>query len=224
MAKNRVLRTNNTYGMLVDVYGKAGLVKESFLWIKHMKLRGIFPDEVTMNTVVQVLKDAREYNRTYRFYKDWCNGRVELGDLDLDIIGDLKPISLKQFLLTELFRTGGMNNFSTPGASDMERSAGQLKEASNVFADMLKSRVMPDTFTFNTMIFICGSHGYLSEAEALLNKIEEWGISPDTKTYNIFLSLYDDVGNIDAVLLCYRKIKEVGLFLDEVTRRATLLG
>ncbi|KAL2536785.1 Pentatricopeptide repeat-containing protein [Forsythia ovata] len=77
MAKNGVLRTNNTYGMLVDVYGKAGLVKESLLWIKHMKLRGIFPDEVTMNTVVRVLKDAGEYNRADRFYKDWCNGRVE---------------------------------------------------------------------------------------------------------------------------------------------------
>ncbi|KAL2469180.1 Pentatricopeptide repeat-containing protein [Forsythia ovata] len=241
MAKNGVLPTNNTYGMLVDVYGKAGLVKESLLWIKHMKLRGIFPDEVTMNTVVRVLKDAGEYNRADRFYKDWCNGRVELGDLDLDIIGDSKPISLKQFLLTELFRTGGRNNFSTPGASDVERSvkkprltatyntlmdlygkAGQLKDASDVFADMLKSGVMPDTFTFNTMIFICGSHGYLSEAEALLNKMEEWGISPDTKTYNIFLSLYADVGNIDAVLLCYKKIKEVGLFPDEVTHRALL--
>ncbi|CAA3007091.1 pentatricopeptide repeat-containing protein At1g73710 [Olea europaea var. sylvestris] len=242
MAKNGVVPTNNTYGMLVDVYGKAGLVKESLLWIKHMKLRGIFPDEVTMNTVVRVLKDAGEYNRADRFYKDWCNGMVELGDLDLDIPGDSNTISLKQFLLTELFRTGGRNNFSTlGGTSDVEKSvkkprltatyntlidlygkAGRLKDASDVFEDMLKSGVMPDTFTFNTMIFICGTHGYLSEAEELLNKMEERGISPDTKTFNIFLTLYADVGNIDAVLLCYRKIREVGLFPDEVTHRAVL--
>ncbi|KAL2553753.1 Pentatricopeptide repeat-containing protein [Forsythia ovata] len=173
MAKNGVLCTNNTYGMLVDVYGKVGLVKESLLWIKHMKLRGIFPDEVTMNIVVRVLKDAGEYNRAEDF--------IRIGAM---------------FLLTELFRTGGRNNFSTPGASDVKRSvkkprliatyntlmdlyekAGQLKDASDVFADMLKSGVMLDTFTFNTMIFICGCHNYLSEAEALLNKMEEWGIS-----------------------------------------------
>ncbi|KAL2490478.1 Pentatricopeptide repeat-containing protein [Abeliophyllum distichum] len=195
MAKNGVLPTNNTYGMLVDVYGKAGLVKESLLWIKHMKLRGIFPDEVTMNTVVRVLKDA---------------GNI-IGQIDFIRIG-------------AMVGTGGGNNFSTLGTSDVERSvkkpqltatyntlidlygkAGQLKDASDVFADMLKSGVMPDTFTFNTMIFICGRHGYLSEAESLLNKMEEWGISPDTKTYNIFLSLYADVGNIDAVLLCYKE-------------------
>ncbi|CAI9768974.1 unnamed protein product [Fraxinus pennsylvanica] len=72
------------------------------------------------------------------------------------------------------------------------------------------------------MIFICGSHGYLSKAEALLSEMEERGINPDTKTYNIFLSLSADVGNIDAVLLLCRKIREDGLFPDEITHRAIL--
>ena len=76
MAKNGVSPTNNTYSMLVDVYGKAGLVKEALLWIKHMRLRGFFPDEVTMSTVVKVLKDVGEFDRADRFYKDWCDGRV----------------------------------------------------------------------------------------------------------------------------------------------------
>ncbi|KAK4420480.1 Pentatricopeptide repeat-containing protein [Sesamum alatum] len=240
MAKMGVLPTNNTYSMLVDVYGKAGLVKEALLWIKHMKLRGIFPDEVTMSTVVKVLKDAGEYDRADRFYKDWCVGKIELEDLDLDNMGDQQAISLKQFLLTELFRTGGRSHSLTdfrhmessvrkPHLTatyntliDLYGKAGRLKDAADVFADMLKAGVALDTFTFNTMIFICGSQGYLSEAEALLNKMEERGISPDTKTYNIFLSLYADVGNMDAVLQCYRKIREAGLFPDDVTYRAVL--
>ena len=68
MVKNGVLPTNNTYGMLVDVYAKAGLMKESLLWIKHMRQGGGgFPDEVTMNTVVWVLKDAREFDRVDSF-------------------------------------------------------------------------------------------------------------------------------------------------------------
>ncbi|KAG8364662.1 hypothetical protein BUALT_Bualt18G0021600 [Buddleja alternifolia] len=242
MAKKGVLPTNNTYGMLVDVYGKAGLVKEALLWIKHMKSRGIFPDEVTMSTVVKVLKDAKEYDRADSFYKDWCVGRIELDDLDLDNLGDQEGISLKQFLLSELFRTGGRSNSSTdsgiPNAEssvrkprltatyntliDLYGKAGRLKDAAGVFSDMLKAGVALDTFTFNTMIFTCGSKGYLSEAEELLNKMEERGISPDTKTYNVFLSLYADVGDIDAALRCYRKIREVGLFPDNVTYRAVL--
>ena len=45
-------------------------------------------DEVTMNTVVRVLKDAGEFDRVDRFYKYWCIGRVELDDLHLDSITD----------------------------------------------------------------------------------------------------------------------------------------
>ncbi|CAI9275543.1 unnamed protein product [Lactuca saligna] len=236
MANKGVFPTNNTYGMLVDVYGKAGLVKEALLWIKHMKLRGIFPDEVTMNTVVRVLKDGGEYDRADRFYKDWCVGIVELNDLEFDSCSE--PISLTQFLLTELFRTGGRdhtksmnteNSVQKPRLTatyntliDLYGKAGRLKDAGDVFAEMLQSGIAMDTITFNTMIFTCGSHGNLSEAESLLYKMEERGISPDTKTYNIFLSLYAAMGDIDEALKCYRKIREVGLFPDVVTHRAVL--
>ncbi|CAH1414502.1 unnamed protein product [Lactuca virosa] len=236
MANKGVFPTNNTYGMLVDVYGKAGLVKEALLWIKHMKLRGIFPDEVTMNTVVRVLKDGGEYDRADRFYKEWCVGIVELNDLEFDSCSE--PISLTQFLLTELFRTGGRNHTKSmitensvqkPRLTatyntliDLYGKAGRLKDAGDVFAEMLQSGIAMDTITFNTMIFTCGSHGNLSEAESLLYKMEERGISPDTKTYNIFLSLYAAMGDIDEALECYRKIREVGLFPDVVTHRAVL--
>ncbi|XP_062009601.1 pentatricopeptide repeat-containing protein At1g73710 [Rosa rugosa] len=248
MAKKGVLPTNNTYSMLVDVYGKAGLVKEALLWIKHMKLRGLFPDEVTMNTVVRALKNAEEFDRADKFYKDWCTGRIELDDLELDsmadsVIGSVsEPISFKHFLSTELFRTGGRvstskimtsmdteNSIQKPRLTstynsliDLYGKAGRLNDAANVFGDMMKSGVAMDVITFNTMIFTCGSHGHLLEAEALLSKMEERGISPDTRTYNIFLSLYADVGNIDAALNCYRKIREVGLYPDIVSHRTIL--
>lgn len=243
MAKKGVSPTNNTYSMLVDVYGKAGLVKEALLWIKHMRVRGFFPDEVTMSTVIKVLKDAGEFDRADRFYKDWCNGRIDLNVSELeDSLTDTVNGSLKHFLSTELFKTGGrissLNIMASPNTEkdpgkprltstyntliDLYGKAGRLKDAADVFADMVKSGVRMDTITFNTMIFICGSHGDLLEAESLLSKMEEKGISPDTKTYNILLSLYAGVGNTNAALTCYRRIREAGLFPDDVTHRALL--
>ncbi|KAL1355794.1 hypothetical protein HN51_007779 [Arachis hypogaea] len=198
-----------------------------------------------MSTIVKVLKDAGEFDRADRFYKDWCDGRVVLDDLDLDSLSvtatngsRLMPISFKHFLSTELFKTGGRNILNSSNKEigpqkphltstfntliDLYGKARRLKDAAEVFADMLKSGVAMDTITFNTMIFICGSHGNLLEAESLLNKTEEKGISPDTKTYNILLSLYANSGNTDAALSCYRRIRDVGLFPDDVTHRALL--
>ncbi|OVA13190.1 Pentatricopeptide repeat [Macleaya cordata] len=246
MARDGIFPTNNTYGMLIDVYAKAGLVNEALLWLKHMRQRSVFPDEVTMTTVVRVLKEAGEFDRADKLFKDWCVGRVELDDLDMETTDDSRSglglFSPKHFLSTELFKAGGRippskivsptdmeNSIHKPRLAatyntliDMYGKAGRLKDASYAFAEMLKSGVAPDTFTFNTMIFTCGTHGHLLEAETLLSKMEERGIRPDTKTYNIFLSLYAKTGNVDASLVWYRKIREVGLFPDKVTHRAIL--
>ncbi|KAL9243836.1 hypothetical protein vseg_017677 [Gypsophila vaccaria] len=246
MARGGVMPTNNTYSMLVDVYGKAGLVEESLLWIKHMRIRGLFPDEVTMSTVVKVLKDARQFDMGNKFYKDWRAGKLDLKCLDLSNVNgfqfesDLEPISLKHFLSTELFKIGGRhspletavlteNMVKKPRLTatyntliDLYGKAGRLSEAADVFAEMLRSGVAPDRITFNTMIHICGTHGNLLEAEALLQKMEERGLSPDTKTYNTLISLYAQSGDVDAALQWYRKIREINLFPDVVTHRAVL--
>ncbi|KAG6430234.1 hypothetical protein SASPL_108297 [Salvia splendens] len=98
----------------------------------------------------------------------------------------------------------------------------QPENTLGVFSDMLKASVPLDAFTFNTMIFICGSEGHLSEADALLDAMEERGIRPDTKTYNIFLKLYVDLGDVDAALGWFRKIREFGLFPDDATHRVVI--
>ncbi|KAG2321862.1 hypothetical protein Bca52824_015075 [Brassica carinata] len=244
MARSGVLPTNNTYGMLVDVYGKAGLVKEALLWIRHMEQRMHFPDEVTMATVVRVLKNSGEFDRADRFFKGWCEGRVDLDFDSIDDDDDDSPVNLKQFLSMELFKVGarspvekslrfGSDSSSSPRRKprltstfnaliDLYGKAGRLDDAASLFSEMLKSGVDVDTVTFNTMIHICGTHGRLSEAEALLKKMEEKGINADTKTYNILLSLHADAGDIEAALGYYRKIRRVGLFPDTVTHRAVL--
>lgn len=231
--------TENTFAMLVDVYGRAGLVKEALLWIKLMIHRGLFPGEVTLSTVIRVLKDVRDTDRADRFYKNWCSGKVSLDDLELDSMLDFgngstsAAGSFKQFVSTELLRTGKVGLADREGSIkkprlpntysaliDLYGKAGRLNDAVDVFSEMLQSGVATDTVTFNTMIFTCGSHGRLSEAEALLGRMEKTGVFPDTKTYNILLSLYASEGNIEAALRCYRKIRQEGLYPDTVTYRA----
>ncbi|KAI3522110.1 hypothetical protein L1887_11589 [Cichorium endivia] len=107
---------------------------------------------------IRVLKDGGEYDRADKFYKDWCVGKVELNDLELD--SDSESISL-------------ISSSSYNTLIDLYGKAGRLKDAGDVFAEMLQSGIAMDTITFNTMIFTCGSHENLSEAESLLHKMEE---------------------------------------------------
>lgn len=242
MSRTRVLPTNNTYSTLVDVYGKAGLVKEALLWVKHMDQRTmLFPDEVTMSTVVRVLKNSNHFDVADTFFKAWREGRIVL-DFDSlsNLDSDSSPVSFKEFLSMELFKVGARRTSTTkidsPSSSsspsprkprltstfnaliDLYGKAGRLEDAAGLFSEMLKSGVAVDTVTFNTMIHICGSHGRLCEAESLLKKMEEKGVKADTKTYNILLSLHAEAGDIEAALRYYRKIRSP----DTVTHRAVL--
>ncbi|XP_072985991.1 pentatricopeptide repeat-containing protein At1g73710 [Typha latifolia] len=239
MAKDGIFPTNNSYATLIDVYGKAGLVKEALLWLRHMKSRGVSPDEVTMNTVLRILKDSGQFDKGERFFKGWCDGKVELDFLELDN-SELDVVNPEHFLLSELFKSGVRAPISRIASGteespqkprlaatyntliDMYGKAGRLKDASDAFATMLRSGVAPDTITFNTMINICRSHGHLSEAEKLLHKMEERRVLPDTKTFNILMSMYASLGDIEAVCKYYKRTREAGLRPDIVSHRIML--
>ncbi|XP_042403667.1 pentatricopeptide repeat-containing protein At1g73710-like [Zingiber officinale] len=240
MAKDGILPTNNTYATLIDAYGKAGLLKESLLWLKHMRARGISADEVCMNTVVRILKDSGHFDEGEKFFRGWCDGTVDYDVLEIEFEGS-ESISPNSFLLTELFKSGSRAPVplkiasSAPDGSrrprlaatyntliDLHGKAGKLQNASDAFAEMLRSGVSPDTITFNTMINICGSNGLISEAEDLFDKMRRRRIVPDTKTFNIFMSMYASLGNIESVLKYYHKMSESGLTPDTVSHRIIL--
>ncbi|TKY49326.1 Pentatricopeptide repeat-containing protein [Spatholobus suberectus] len=221
MARNSVLPTNNTYSMLVDVYGKAGLVQEALLWIRHMRVRGFFPDEVTMCTVVKVLKDVGEFDRAHRFYKGWCHGRVELDDLDLDLESSLgfgnsnsnsktnngsasMSISFKQFLSTELFKIGGRVPASDTAHSTNSSSSNATQ----------KPRL---SSTYNVLIDLYGKAGRLSDAADLFAEMLKSGVAVDVWTFNTMIFICGSHGNLGEAEALLGKMEEKGVSPDTKT-------
>ncbi|KAK7334942.1 hypothetical protein VNO80_26711 [Phaseolus coccineus] len=213
MAKNGVLPTNNTYSMLVDVYGKAGLVQEALLWIRHMRVRGFFPDEVTMCTAVKVLKDVGEFDRAHRFYKGWCDGRVELDDLDLNLESSFggngsatstngpasMSISFKQFLSTELFKIGGRVSTSSD---------------SNLSNLPQKPRL---STTYNVLIDLYGKAGRLSDAAEVFEEMLKEGVAMDVWTFNTMIFICGSRGDLVEAEALLGMMEEKGVAPDTKT-------
>ncbi|CAJ1958025.1 unnamed protein product [Sphenostylis stenocarpa] len=216
MAKNGVLPTNNTYSMLVDVYGKAGLVQEALLWIRHMRVRGFFPDEVTMCTVVKVLKDVGEFDRAHRFYKGWCDGRVELDDLDLNLDSSLgangsgsstngsasMSISFKQFLSTELFKIGGRVSASSHVAHSNLSNVPQKPRLSS---------------TYNVLIDLYGKAGRLNDAAEVFEEMLKEGVAVDVWTFNTMIFICGSRGDLVEAEALLGMMEEKGVAPDTKT-------
>ncbi|KAL9256614.1 Pentatricopeptide repeat-containing protein [Drosera capensis] len=248
MGKDGVVPTNYVYSMLVDVCGRAGFVREALWWIKEMRSRGKFPNEVVMGTVVGVLKKAGEFDAADRFYKDWCVGKADLEGIDLDGLGETRSraqkdsVRLKSFLSAEILKMGASNGSLNVAVNsnrkgyvrrlqlsatydaliDLYGKADRLSDAVNAFSELLASGLAVDVISFNTMIHTFGSHGHLPEAVSLFFKMIGRGIYPDIRTYDILILLYGEAGNVDAALRFFRDIREVGLFPSVGTYRAVL--
>ncbi|EXB44177.1 hypothetical protein L484_010283 [Morus notabilis] len=214
MSVKGIAPINSTYGTLIDVYSKGGLKKEALVWLAKMNEQGMEPDEVTMGIVVQMYKKAGEFQKAEDFFKKWSLGEVLRKEGDAmngttKVEGALNSnVCLSSHTYNMLIDTYG--------------KAGQLKEASEVFAQMLREGKAPTTVTFNTMIHICGNNGQLEEVNSLMRKMEELRCPPDTRTYNILISLHAKHDNINMATNYFRKMKEASLEPDLVSYRTLL--
>ncbi|GMN46822.1 hypothetical protein TIFTF001_016013 [Ficus carica] len=214
MSLKRIMPINSTYGTLIDVYSKGGLKEEALLWLARMNEHGMEPDEVTMGIVVQMYKKAGEFQKAEDFFKKWSLGEV------LRKEGHAMNGATK---LESAFNSNVcLSSHTYNTLIDTYGKAGQLKEASEVFAQMLREGKAPTTVTFNTIIHICGNHGRLEEVNSLMLKMEELRCPPDTRTHNILISLYAKHDNINMATNYFRKMKEASLEPDFVTYRTLL--
>ncbi|CAA6658968.1 unnamed protein product [Spirodela intermedia] len=191
--------SNPTYGTLIDVFSKGGMEKGALLWLADMYKRGMEPDEVTMGIVMQTHKKAGQFREAQQFFKIWSSSTSDSSSMQ-----------------------GNLSSHTYNALIDIHGKAGQLKEASDLFAEMLKQGIVPNTVTFNTMIHICGNHGQLEEVAALLGKMEEIRCFPDSRTYNILISIYVKSDDIDAAAGSFSKMKASGLLPDAVSYRTLL--
>ncbi|XP_042516514.1 pentatricopeptide repeat-containing protein At3g23020 [Macadamia integrifolia] len=214
METRKIIPTNSTYGTLINVYGKAGLKEEALLWLEKMNKRGMEPDEVTMGIVVQTYKKAGEFEKAEQFFKEWSSGKA------VDDGGRTATANAIDSSAHEPHAS--FNSYTYNNLIDTYGKAGQLKEASDTFSQMLKEGIVPNTVTFNTMIHICGNHGRLEEVASLMQKMEELQCPPDTRTYNILISLHAKHDNISMAASYFGKMKEACLEPDPVSYRTLL--
>ncbi|KAL5198475.1 hypothetical protein ABZP36_001987 [Zizania latifolia] len=237
MAREDALPPSNpAYAAVADALAKAGQARQSLLLLRHMYARGVAPDEVSMSTFVRILKDDGRYSDALTLFNNWCNGRVEVGFIDLDYSA-LDSGGPVQFLLAEMCH----RSIDDSGASgiheipripklvvtyntmiDLYGKAGRLKDAMGMFMRMPASGVTPDTCTFNTMIYIFGLHGNVKEAEALFASMVVRGIDPDIKSFNVMMTMFASTGDVQGVLKHYRHIGKMGLSADTVSYRIVL--
>ncbi|GAB2210216.1 hypothetical protein Drorol1_Dr00015476 [Drosera rotundifolia] len=204
-----------TFGTLIDVYSKGGKREEAVAWLQRMNEAGIELGEVTMATVVQFYKKAREFKKGEEFFKKWSSDMYMKGEAKSrrEITNSTSDSPEAQLPLS---------SYTYNTLIDTYGKAGQLQEASETYNRMLESGVIPDVITFSTMMHLYGNHDRLEEVNAIMRKMEELDCLPDSRTYNILISIYSKHNDIDRAVDYFMRMKEACLEADLVSYRTLL--
>ncbi|KAJ6418256.1 hypothetical protein OIU84_001606 [Salix udensis] len=208
MRIKQILPVNSTHGTLIDVYSKGGLKEEALHWLEKMNDREMVPDEVTIGIVVQMYKKAGKFQKAEEFFKKWTLGesikhegtsKASAGVQD----GVRVSVSLNSYTYNTLIDTYG--------------KAGQLKEAFETFAKILRegdggAPMPPDTRTYNILIFLHTKHNNITMAASYFKRMKEARLMPN---HSALTRMYIEAGMLEKAWLWFRKFHLKGNMSSE---------
>ncbi|XP_078157670.1 pentatricopeptide repeat (PPR) superfamily protein [Carex rostrata] len=177
------------FNAMMGVYARNGRFTEVRKLLDSMRDRGLEPDLVSFNTLINARAKASS-----------------LGPgLALELLNQVRQSGLRPDRIT----------YNTLISACTHNS--NLEDAMKVFDEMLKSECHPDLWTYNAMISVYGRCSMAQEAERLFHELGVNGFKPDAVTYNALLSAFAKVGDAVKVEKVCNEMVQAGFKKDEIT-------
>ncbi|CAN6571726.1 unnamed protein product [Malus baccata var. baccata] len=185
MAKRGVLPTNNMYAMLVDVYGKAGLVKEVLLVsgtlddaanvFGEMMKSGVPMDVISFNTMI---------------FTCGSNGHLSEAETLLSKMEErgISPDTRTYNIFLSLY-------------ADM----GNIDAGLNCYRKIREVGLSPDVVSHRTILHVLCERNMVREVETVIQDMEKSGVRVDEHSVPGVIKMYITEGKLDQAQLFYEK-------------------
>ncbi|OIW00649.1 hypothetical protein TanjilG_09130 [Lupinus angustifolius] len=180
--------------VLIDSYGRAGIVQESVKIFQKMKELGIERTVKSYDVFFKVILRRGRYMMAKRYYNLMLREGVEPTRDTYNILLWGMFLSMK------------------------------LDTAFRLYGDMKNRGIEPDVVTYNTLINGYHRFKKVEEAEKLFVEMKGKDIAPDVISYNTMLKGYFAVGQVDDALKIYEEMKGVGINPNAITFTMLLPG
>ncbi|KAK9099743.1 hypothetical protein Scep_023173 [Stephania cephalantha] len=206
-----------SYTILIDGFSKGGNVEKAIGFLNEMKREGLEPNLVTYTAIMRGFVERGKLDEAFSMFR-----RVEELGFELDEVtygtlidglcrkGDLDGVFL---LLKEMEKKEvGVGTITYNTVIN-----GLCKAGRTVEADQMSNVILPDNFTFATLL-----HGYSQERNFVgiletRRRLEEAGIRMDVVTCNVLIKALFMVGASEDALFIFQGMPEMGLLADSVT-------
>ncbi|KAM3373769.1 pentatricopeptide repeat-containing protein [Capsicum galapagoense] len=180
--------------LLIDSYGKAGIVQESVKLFAKMEELGVERTVKSYNALFNVITRKGRYMMAKRYFNKMVNEGIEP-------TGHTFNLLIWGFFLSS-----------------------KVDTAIRFFEDMKSRGIMPDVVTYNTMINGYNRVKKIEEAEKYFVEIKARNLEPNVISYTTMIKGYSLVGRIDDALRLFEEMKSFGIKPNAITYSTLLPG
>ncbi|CAN4098115.1 unnamed protein product [Withania somnifera] len=180
--------------LMIDSYGKAGIVQESVKLFSKMEELGVERTVKSYNALFNVITLRGRHMMAKRYFNKMVNEGIEP-------TGHTYNLLIWGFFLSS-----------------------KLDTAIRFFEDMKSKEIMPDVVTYNTMINGYNWVKKIEEAEKFFVEMKSRNIEPNVISYTTMIKGYSLVGRIDDALRLFEEMKGFGIKPKAITYSTLLHG
>lgn len=204
MIQNGYAANTNTFNVMLDVYGKAGLFKKARKVFRMACKQGL-ADIISYNTIIAAYGQIRDLKSMHAAVQRMqCAGypvSLEAYNCLLDAYG--KEDRLEEFntMLQKMKETSCVSDHYTYNIMiNIYGKKGWIEEVAHVLAELKERGLEPDLYGYNTLIKAYGIAGMVEEAVNVVPEMRAKGIMPDRITYvNLINALQRNEKFLEAV-------------------------
>lgn len=194
MPKKGVEWDEDLFVLLIEGYGKTGIVQESVKIFNKMKELGVKRSIKSYDALFKVILRRGRYMMAKRYFNAMLTEGIEPTKHTFNIM-------IWGFFLSL-----------------------RLETAKRFYEDMRNRGISPDVVTYNTMINGYNRFKLMDEAEQLFTEMKGKNIAPTVISYTTMIKGYVSVGRVDDGLRLFEEMKSFGIKPNAVTYTTLLPG
>lgn len=162
--------------------------------ISNMKIREVKPNDITLNTIIDIMVDAKNFNLAWKYYDE------------METVYGIEPDIYTYSTLLKSIKN------HEPDHKNIERAFNILK-----IVKLSKAKgIKPDEILYNCILDTCVKYNRIKQAEVVFNDMREANITPSKITYAIMIKAYGSDYNFEKALELFNEMKLAGIAPNEI--------
>ncbi|KAI9191335.1 hypothetical protein LWI28_007105 [Acer negundo] len=221
ISKSSITWDQDWYNCVIKYCARALPIDELCRIFDEMLQRGLSPDTITFNIMLDVYGKAKRFGKVRKLFRmAKRRGLVDVISYNtiISVYGKNKDLKNMVSSVREMQFDGFSVSLEAYNCMlDAYGKDGQMDNFRSILQRMKELSCVSDHYTHNIKINIYGEQGWINEVAGVLTELKQCGLGPDLCSYNTLIKAYGIAGMVEDAVSLVKEMRENGIEPDKIT-------